>query len=294
MGIIKVLSILFSVLVFIGVMSVIGVSAIFSPVVANAEPTAVPFAWQSLEIAAAKTCPGLSWTVLGSIALIESDSGQSPAPGVQSGTNQAGAMGPMQFEPATFAQYAVVGPGGAIPPSPYNSIDAMYTAAHMLCVDGASNASTLSGAVWSYNHSNGYVASVLALAQALSSMPNISVSDAQIVLFAANQIGVPYKWGGTNNSGFDCSGLTQAAYNAGGILIPRTAQQQFNFSPPIPFSLPVQPGDLVYFGASTSAIEHVGIFIGKGDMIDAPHQGAKVRIDSATWSNYVGANSPVP
>ena len=69
--------------------------------------TAIPPAYLALYIAAAQTCPGLPWAVLAGIGKVESDHGQSDAPGVHSGANYAGAEGPMQFEPATFAQYAV-------------------------------------------------------------------------------------------------------------------------------------------------------------------------------------------
>jgi len=65
---------------------------------------------------AAMTCPGLSWTVLAAIGTVESGNGTSDLPGVHSGANYAGAEGPMQFEPATFAAYGTpVPPGGAVP-----------------------------------------------------------------------------------------------------------------------------------------------------------------------------------
>ena len=98
---------------------------------------ALPTGWAAMDQGAAATCPGLPWSVLGAIGTVESDSGRSTAPGVASGANAAGAEGPMQFEPATFAAYAVVGPAGAAPASPYDTVDAVYTAAAMLCADGA-------------------------------------------------------------------------------------------------------------------------------------------------------------
>ncbi len=64
---------------------------------------AIPSAWLTLYQQAATTCPGLSWAVLGAIGTVESDSGQSSAPGVWSGANGAGAEGPMQFEPSIFS-----------------------------------------------------------------------------------------------------------------------------------------------------------------------------------------------
>src|SRR5580658_1970399 len=108
---------------------------------------AVPPAWESLDHQAAARCPGLPWSVLAAIGRVESDSGRSSAPGVASGANAAGAEGPMQFEPATFDRYGVVGPGGADPASPYDPVDAIYSAAQMLCADGAGQPATLFGAI---------------------------------------------------------------------------------------------------------------------------------------------------
>jgi len=138
---------------------------------AGAAPAAgdIPPAMLALYRQAATTCPGLSYAVLAAIGTVESSNGTSTAPGVQSGANAAGAEGPMQFLPATFAQYALpVPPGGAQPPSPYDPTDAVYAAARLLCADGAGSqdASALAAAVFSYNHSAAYVEEVFALADA--------------------------------------------------------------------------------------------------------------------------------
>ncbi|MGH8987419.1 MAG: lytic transglycosylase domain-containing protein, partial [Acidimicrobiales bacterium] len=115
---------------------------------------------------AASTCPGLPWTVLAAIGTVESNNGTSTLPGVQSGANSAGAEGPMQFEPATFAEYDTpIPPGGADPPSPYDQLDADYAAARDLCANGARNGTNLPAAVFDYNHSGSYVAEVLDLAR---------------------------------------------------------------------------------------------------------------------------------
>jgi membrane-bound lytic murein transglycosylase B len=133
----------------------------------------IPPTYLALYTEAAATCPGLSWSVLAAIGTIESGNGTSTAPGVQSGVNFAGvAMGPMQFEEATFAEYdEPIPPGGADPPSPYDPTDAIYAAARLLCANGARGGIDLSGAVWSYNHSSAYVADVLALAGTLAKGP---------------------------------------------------------------------------------------------------------------------------
>src|SRR5437588_1792281 len=103
----------------------------------------IPPTWLDLYRQAAATCPGLPWTVLAGIGTVESDNGQSSAAGVRSGANFAGAEGPMQFEPSTFSSYAVVGPGGADPPSPYDPVDAVYSAARLLCTDGGGDPATI-------------------------------------------------------------------------------------------------------------------------------------------------------
>jgi cell wall-associated NlpC family hydrolase len=92
--------------------------------------------------------------------------------------------------------------------------------------------------------------------------------------------------------GFDCSGLTKAAYAAAGIEIPRTAQTQFNAGPRVPLGQPVAPGDLVFFGASPDSVTHVGIAISSTEMINAPYRGAVVRVDSIRRPNYLGVTRP--
>jgi cell wall-associated NlpC family hydrolase len=259
---------------------------------------AVPASWEQLDQAAAATCAGLPWAVLAAIGRVESDSGQSAAPGVASGANPAGAAGPMQFEPATFAAYATTGPGGVAPPSPYDPVDAVYTAAAMLCANGGASASGLYGAVWDYDHDATYVDTVLVLADVLGNDPALGAAPATALAFAAAQLGVPYLWGGTGVGGYDCSGLVQAAYRSAGIALPRVAQTQFDAGP---VATPPVPGDLVFFGQSATDISHVGISLGDGRMIDAPYTGTVVRVDPGVptapgtpWGGerYIGATAP--
>jgi len=129
----------------------------------------IPPAMLALYRQATSVCPGLSYALLAAIGTVESSNGTSTAPGVQSGANAAGAEGPMQFLPATFAEYALpVPPGGAQPPSPYDPPDAVYAAARLLCANGAGSGggSGTAAAVFAYNHSAAYVDEVLALADA--------------------------------------------------------------------------------------------------------------------------------
>lgn len=259
---------------------------------------AVPAGWEALDQGAAATCSGLPWGVLAAIGRVESDSGRSTLPGVHEDANPAGAEGPMQFEPATFAAYATVGPNGADPASPYDDVDAVYTAATMLCANGGGTPARLATAVWDYDHAAIYVETVLVLAHALEVDPTLPSVPAVALAFSARQLGVPYRWGGTGDGGFDCSGLVQAAYRAAGVSLPRVAQTQFDAGPPVVGA--VIPGDLVFFGGSAADVSHVGIAIGGGEMIDAPYTGTVVRIDQLPATpgapfgseTYVGATRP--
>ncbi|MFJ6746787.1 NlpC/P60 family protein [Streptomyces sp. NPDC091266] len=111
---------------------------------------------------------------------------------------------------------------------------------------------------------------------------------ARAVSFARGAIGKPYIWGATGPSGFDCSGLTQAAWKSGGISLPRTTYTQINSGQRIARS-ELAPGDLVFF---YSGISHVGLYIGGGKMIHAPHPGAPVRIAPIDEMPFAGASRP--
>ncbi len=196
------------------------------------------------------------------------------------------------MDPATFAAYATVGPGGARPASPYDPVDAVYTASALLCADGAGSPGFLRAAVTDYNHSVPYVDTVLTLSLALAEAPSLSGTIVAALTFAAEQLGTPYVWGGTGNGGFDCSGLVQASYRAAGLTLPRVAQSQFDAGPAVPVGSTILPGDLVFFGSGPAGVEHVGLYVGGGEMIDAPHTGALVRLDRAGQSDLVGATRP--
>lgn len=109
-----------------------------------------------------------------------------------------------------------------------------------------------------------------------------------IVNVARKFIGVPYLWGGTTRKGLDCSALLQIAAKQAGVTIPRTTYQQIKVGKPIAPNQ-VQPGDAVFFGNAT-APHHVGIAIGGGRFIEAPHSGSHVRISTlAGRTDFVAA-----
>lgn len=129
------------------------------------------------------------------------------------------------------------------------------------------------------------------VARVLASVPRFGTGTvgARVVAFAFSRLGTPYEWGGTGSDGrFDCSGLTQAAFAAAGVALPRTAQQQFDAGAPLAI-LQLEPGDLVFFGTDSENIHHVGIYVGYGQMIDAPHTGAVIRFDSIASRQFQGA-----
>ncbi|HEX8973784.1 C40 family peptidase [Oryzihumus sp.] len=119
--------------------------------------------------------------------------------------------------------------------------------------------------------------------------PAVSVSVASpatsVLAVAAQYAGVPYVWGGTTPSGFDCSGFTQYVFHKIGISLPRTAEEQRLAVTRV--STP-QPGDLVFFG---SPAYHVGIYAGGGMMWDEPHSGAVVS-KRAIWTSAVTYGRP--
>ena len=254
----------------------------------------IPPAYLALYLAAARTCPGLPWAVLAGIGKVESDHGRSTAPGVHSGANYAGAEGPMQFEPATFAQYATdANHDGST--SPYDPADAIYAAAAMLCANGAASGTQqgFKQAVFAYNHSWAYVTQVLAWA-ARYATPAPSPIAAAAIAFALKQLGKPYQWGATGPNAYDCSGLVYAAYAAAGVHLARTTFDWRQDGPQIPLTQ-IQPGDLLFSAGSDGTAAnpgHVVMYLGGGQVIQAPQTGEVVQIDPLDLTGVVAATRP--
>ncbi|MEU2725341.1 C40 family peptidase [Streptomyces smyrnaeus] len=112
--------------------------------------------------------------------------------------------------------------------------------------------------------------------------------SARAVAFARGALGKPYVWGGTGPSGYDCSGLTQAAWKAAGVSLPRTSYSQIHAGERVSRG-ELAPGDLVFFYDSVS---HVGLYIGGGRMIHAPRPGTAVRVAPIDQMPYAGAVRP--
>lgn len=281
-------------------------TSIGQPVADVEEVAGIPPEYLRLFVAAGSRYR-IPWTVLAGIGRVECDDGQDPEPSCtqEGAVNYAGAGGPMQFLAATWQEYGVVAPGTSGPPDRWSPADAIYTAARYLRANGAPQ--ELDRAIFAYNHSQEYVEEVLRWAalyeregQAVAAAPASGNAAERALAFALAAQGTPYVWGGESPAGYDCSGLVQAAYRAAGISLPRDAQEQFDAGPHLPANAALQPGDLVFFGQSAADVEHVGLVIRAGVMVDAPYPGTVVRIDSfpttigAAFGEefYIGATRP--
>ena len=105
---------------------------------------------------------------------------------------------------------------------------------------------------------------------------------------ALSQIGKPYQWGAAGPDSYDCSGLTMWAWAKAGVSLPHNSGAQYNATPRVARS-DIAPGDLLFFG---SPIHHVGMYIGNGQMVEAPYSGNRVRVVPISRSDYVGAGRP--
>ena len=108
----------------------------------------------------------------------------------------------------------------------------------------------------------------------------------QVVSIAMSYIGTPYVWGGAAPGGFDCSGLVMYSFAQLGVQLPHSSYAMWNYGVSVPENQ-LQPGDLVFF----NGLGHVGMYIGGGDYVEAPHTGASVQVSSLAGSgnSYVGA-----
>lgn len=118
--------------------------------------------------------------------------------------------------------------------------------------------------------------------------PPTRAARSEVVSVAKKYLGAPYKWGASGPNRFDCSGFTMFVYRQVGVSLPHSSRAQIGYGERVSKS-DLQPGDLVFFG---SPIHHVGIYVGGGMYIHAPHSGDVVRISSMDRSGYAGASRP--
>ena len=121
--------------------------------------------------------------------------------------------------------------------------------------------------------------------------PPQPTTHADAASIAARYLGVPYVWGGASPGGFDCSGLVMYVYAQLGVSLPHYTVSQWTATTPVPASA-LAPGDLLFF----DGLSHVGIYIGSGQFIHAPHTGTVVQIASLSgyWAAHLDGARRVP
>jgi cell wall-associated NlpC family hydrolase len=124
--------------------------------------------------------------------------------------------------------------------------------------------------------------------QAPTNLPAPSGAAATAVHAAEAELNKPYQFAASGPNSFDCSGLTSYAWGVAGVSMAHFAATQYTEFPHVPISQ-LAPGDLVFYG---SPIHHVGMFVGNGTMIEAPHTGAFVQYSSIYRPDFVGASRP--
>lgn len=271
---------------------------------------AVPSAYQTTVQKWGNLCPSLNPALLA--AQLYQESGWNPR-----AKSPANALGVAQFVPGTWATHGIDGNGDG-KKDIWDAADAIPSAASYDCalagyvknVPGdqsdnmlaAYNAGSYAvikyGGLPPYRETQNYVKVIRTLEKSFA-RPVGGVAPSQqaaaAIYYAQQKLGTPYLWSGNGTADqggrFDCSGLTKAAYHSVGIELPRVANDQYNAGPH-PARDQLLPGDLVFFSndlSNSRAIHHVGLYVGGGYMIDAPHTGAVIRFDKIDTPDYFGA-----
>ena len=161
----------------------------------------------------------------------------------------------------------------------------------------ARRARATSAGSWSPTGALATATLVAAYASTAYRLESVSTQARTVVSWAEEQLGKPYQWGAAGPGSFDCSGLTMAALAQAGITVTHNANAQWQQTKAHPVAEnQLAPGDLVFYAGSDGSLTapgHVGIYVGNGEIIDAPYTGANVRFDPLTSiSGYVGATDP--
>lgn len=121
--------------------------------------------------------------------------------------------------------------------------------------------------------------------------PRVAINEYDVVGTALNLRGVPYKNGGTDPGGFDCSGFTQYVFAKYGVSLPREVRDQFNTGTPVDRKT-LEPGDLIFFTTTEPGASHVGIAVGGDEFVHAPSTSGVVRVErfsSSYWAaRFIG------
>ncbi|MEN8656134.1 bifunctional lytic transglycosylase/C40 family peptidase [Streptomyces sp. 21So2-11] len=217
------------------------------------------------------------------------------------------ALGIAQFMPATWAQYGMDGDGDGLKDI-WNPADAIAAQANYDCVlakevkavpgDSTDNmlaaynagggAVTKYGGVPPYPETRNYVRDIRDLAAKWAAAVNPDLpagkGSARAISAAKTALGTWYQWGGEcvapykGQGGCDCSSLTKMAWASAGVNLPRVTYDQVRSGTAVKSVSQLRPGDLLFSVPGSAGPEHVGMYIGDGQVIDAPHTGAQVRI----------------
>ncbi|MEY9211499.1 C40 family peptidase [Thermobifida halotolerans] len=207
------------------------------------------------------------------------------------------AVGLTQHLPANWDRYGRDGNDDGVA-DPHNAYDSVLSTAVELCVSGGekvdfTDRGQLSAALFRYNHSDAYVADVLGWIDAYTTLQPLTVGGGPgsqagraAAAWALQQVGKPYVWGGTGPHGFDCSGLTQAAWAAAGVSIPRVTTDQVRIGIPVGLD-ELQPGDLLFYDTGSGpSPSHVTMYVGDGQMVNAPRTGTTIRVEPVQSDYY--------
>jgi cell wall-associated NlpC family hydrolase len=211
--------------------------------------------------------------------------------------------GPLQLAPRQWSAAGRDVPGSAHP-DVQDVDDAAIAAGRTLCAGGTdlSAGDSWWKAIARYRDSDLFRQQVLGNAQLYATLSldpaRAAAPSTRAVRFALDQLGLPYVWGGNGPdagaAGFDCSGLTKAAYDSAGVSLPRTADTQFRATARPVITTEPALGDLVFYGNPSTRIHHVGLYLGNGMMINAPTQGQAIQIHTyhSKGDDYTGAGRP--
>ncbi|WP_068693527.1 lantibiotic dehydratase [Thermobifida halotolerans] len=208
------------------------------------------------------------------------------------------AVGPNQHLPSGWPAYGADGNGDGSA-DPHNVYDSALASARELCLSAGgagvdfTDRGQLADALFRYNRSHAYVADVLAAVDRFDTRTPLnpgagggSEAGQAAAAWALRQVGKPYVWGGTGPHGFDCSGLTQAAWAAAGVSIPRVTTDQVRIGIPVGLD-ELQPGDLLFYDTGSGpSPSHVTMYVGDGQMVNAPSTGQTIRVEPVQSDYY--------